>query len=238
MSTPSLKKRFWKQAAVAEVDGKFTVLLDTYPLRTPAKAAFVLPNRAVAALVATEWDAAEGAIDPAKMPATRACNAAIDKVTTNQPAIIDMLAEYGSSDLLCYRADRPNSLIARQAAAWDPLLDWADAELGARLDVTTGVMPIAQPPAALQKLHDRLTQYDAFQMAAVHDLITISGSLVIGLAVATNHLTAEAGWNASRIDEEFQIEQWGVDDAAEDLANAKKADFLFADKFLAALKQC
>lgn len=216
---------FWTEATVAEVPGGWGVMLDARQLRSPAKALVAVPTRALAQAVAAEWAAQEGKIAPQTMPLTRAVNSAIDKVAPQRAEVAAMLAEYGGSDLLCYRADGPAALVARQEAAWDPLLDWAEAELGARLLPTRGVMHLAQPPEALAALAAPLMAADAWWLTAVHDLVVISGSLVLGLAVARGHLTPEAAWDISRIDEEWQIEQWGADDDATHQASLKRQDF-------------
>lgn len=206
-------KRFWKEATVAEAAaGGFQVLLDARLVKTPAKAPLVLPTRAMAEAVAAEWNAQEGEVKPATMPVTRSANAAIDKVTPQFDAVVAMLADYGGTDLLSYRAEGPADLIARQVAAWDPLLDWAEERYGARLKTTSGVIPVAQDPAALARLKAALTAHDAFEVTALHDLIGISGSLILGLAVAEGRIDVPQAWAASRIDEAFQAEQWGADE--------------------------
>ncbi|MEL6685084.1 MAG: ATP12 family chaperone protein, partial [Pseudomonadota bacterium] len=176
-------KRFWKLAQAEPCDGGFTVKLDGRPVRTPAKAALVLPTKAMADAIAAEWDAQEEVVDPRTMPVTRGANAAIDKVRTQRDEVIALLAEYGDSDLLCYRAAGPEALIDRQAKAWDPMLDWAAETLGARLFVGEGVMHVAQKPDALDKLTAEVAAFDDFALAAVHDLISLSGSLILALAV-------------------------------------------------------
>ena len=133
-------KRFWKAADVAETNHGFTVHLDGRAVKTPAKAPLVVPTRAMAQAIAKEWDAQDGLIAPDTMPVTRAANAAIDKVTHQHDEVAQMIAGYGDTDLLCYRADSPVELVARQAAAWDPLLDWAADTLEARLKPVTGIM--------------------------------------------------------------------------------------------------
>ena len=125
-------KRFWKEAAVEETPDGFEVKLDGRPVKTPAKRALILPSRAMAEVVAAEWDAQEGEIQPHLMPATKTANAAIDKVAVQHNEVADMLAAYGDSDLLCYRADGPEGLVARQAAVWDPMLLWGEATLDGR----------------------------------------------------------------------------------------------------------
>lgn len=224
-------KRFWKQATAAEVDGGWTVHLDGRPVRTPAKAALVVPTRAMAEAVAVEWDAQDEQIDPTSMPMTRAANAAIDKVAVQFAEVADMLAAYGDSDLLCYRATQPQGLIDRQADRWDPMLDWAAEVLQARLVPVSGVMHRPQDDAALQNLAKRVHGFTPFQLTAFHDLVSISGSLVLGFAATEGHLEGEALWDLSRLDEAWQEEQWGEDDEATEQAALKKQAFLDALRF-------
>jgi len=228
------KKRFWKAVDVAEVDGGYAVQLDGRSIKTPAKAALVLPTRALADLLAAEWDAQAELINPATMPATRAANAAIDKVRGQFHEVAGLLTAYGETDLLCHRADAPAELVARQAAAWDPLLDWSAARFGVRWQVTTGVMPVAQPRETLDRLGAHVAGYTPFQLTAFHDLVSMPGSLVIGLAAAEGQAPVEALWQASRIDEDWQIEQWGPDDEAESLTALRRQSFFDAARFFAA----
>lgn len=226
-------KRFWTDATVrAEGDG-FGILLDTRPVRTPLKAPLVLPTEALAREVASEWQAQADKVNPATMPFTRTANSAIDTVSRQHQAVVEMLAAYGGSDLLCYRATGPDELVARQVAAWDPLLDWSAAALDAPLLTTAGVMHVEQPPASLAALTAAVDALSDVQLAAFHDLVAISGSLVLALAITRQRVTAEQAWTLSRIDEIWQIEQWGDDEEAAELAARKRADFLQADRFFA-----
>ena len=225
------KKRFWKEATVeVEADG-YSVRLDGRALKTPAKASLIVPSEDMAKGIAAEWDAQEGEIDPTTMPVTRSANAAIDKVAIQHGEVADMLAEYGGSDLLCYRATAPEELIARQAEAWDPLLHWAADTLRAELKVVSGVIHDAQDPASLIRLRERVHGFDNFELAAFHDLVSLSGSLIIGLAATQEHMPIEELWALSRIDETWQEEQWGVDEEAAELAETKHQAFLHADRF-------
>lgn len=225
------QKRFWKQATVTEADGGYCVLLDGRGVKTPAKAPLVLPTKAMANAVAAEWQAQEGTIAPLTMPVTRSANAAIDKVAIQHGEVADMLAAYGGTDLLCYRAQSPLELIERQAAVWQPLLDWATQELNAPLQVAAGIIHIPQPDDSLNRLSALVHQLTNFELAAFHDLVSMSGSLVIGFAVIRDFAPAETLWKTSRIDEIWQEEQWGVDDEATDLAATKHLAFLHADRF-------
>lgn len=224
-------KRFWKEAQVVAAPGGHTIHLDGRPVKTPAKAALVVPTVALAKAIAAEWDAQHGTIDPGSMPVTRSANAAIDKVQPQHAEVAELIAEYGGTDLLCYRAATPQRLVAQQAAAWDPLLDWAEATFGARLTTTVGVVPVPQPAPALAALTAQVTAMNDFQLAALHDLVGISGSLVLGLAVANGRLSAEEAWAISRIDEAWQITQWGADDEAEAEAAIKRAALIHARRF-------
>lgn len=225
------KKRFWKETTVAAVEGGFGVFLDGRPVKTPAKAALVVPTEVMAQAMAAEWDAQDGEIDPNTMPVTRSANAAIDKVAIQHAEVADMLAEYGGSDLLCYRATSPEELIARQAKAWDPLLDWAAEIFGARLKPVAGVMFEAQDPAALAALSQEVHRFDNFELAAFHDLVGISGSLIIGFAATRDLQEIEALWKLSRIDEIWQEEQWGRDEDAALEAEKKFQAFENAYRF-------
>lgn len=230
MSSPA-KRRFWISAHVVAEEAGYGVTLDARPLRTPAKAPLILPTRALARAIADEWDAQTTEIDPFAMPLTRAANAAIDKVPASHAAVAAMLAEYGGADLICYRAATPEGLVRRQQAAWDPWLDWVRQELRAPLVCVEGVMFAAQPQESLERLAALVAAHDPFELTALHDLVTLSGSLVMGLAVSRGVIGAEAAWAASRIDEDWQAEQWGHDDAADAVAAEKRAAFLSAARF-------
>ena len=224
-------RRFWTTASVVPAPGGFTVQLDARPVRTPLKAPLILPTLALAEAIAAEWQEQDGKIDPETMPFTRTANSALDKVAPQFEAVAEMLAAYGESDLLCYRAEGPDDLVARQAEAWDPLLVWAAEELYAPLAVTNGVMPVEQSPGSIDRLAGLVRDQSAFQLAAFHDLVALSGSLVLAFAVARKRLTVDAAWDLSRIDENWQIALWGEDEEAAEFAARKRSAFLHADRF-------
>ncbi len=227
------RKRFWTSVDVAETPEGFSVRLDGRALKTPAKALLVVPTRAMALLIAAEWEAQGDQIRPDSMPATRAANAALDKVRGQFAEVAELLTAYGETDLLCYRADGPAELVARQAAAWDPLLDWAARHFGVDWAVTTGVMPTPQAAATLDRLAAHVAGFTAFELTAFHDLVAMSGSLVIALALTEGQAPPEALWQASRIDEDWQVEQWGEDDEAAATAARRHRAFLDAARFFA-----
>lgn len=222
---------FWKEAGVVPAEGGFAVQLDGRPVKTPAKRALVLPTEGLAQAVATEWAAQEKFVDPRGMPFTRTANAAIDKVADQHAEVADMLAGYGDSDLLCYRAESPVELVDWQARDWDAALDWGASSLGARLLPRAGIVHQPQPPEALAALAARVRELDPFRLAAFHDLVLLSGSLVLAFAAAANWRDAGDIWEMSRLEERWQIGQWGEDDEAAAAAQAKRRDFLQAKRF-------
>jgi len=225
------RKRFWKDAAaVAEGEG-FAVHLDGRPLRTPAKAPLVMPTQPMAEAVADEWRAQGEQVDPLSMPVTRAANAAIDKVMPQFDEVATLTAAYAGTHLQCYRADAPEALIARQAKAWDPLLDWAAQELSAPLEPTSGIVPRPQPRESLERLYEEVHALSPFSLTALNELTSLSGSLIIGLAALAGHMSPDALWRVSRIDEDWQAELWGADEDAAAGAAAKQRDFLQASRF-------
>ncbi|MBO9410736.1 MULTISPECIES: ATP12 family protein [unclassified Ruegeria] len=224
-------KRFWTQSAVIEAEGGFTVELDGRRVKTPAKAGLIVPTQTMAQEIAAEWDAQEKEVDPTTMPFTRSANAAIDKVQHQHAEVADMLADYGDSDLLCYRATHPQELQQRQAEQWDPALDWAAETLAARLVPVAGVLHRPQDTSTLQSLRQRVHDFNDFQLAAFHDLVSLSGSLILGFAVSANWRAVEDIWEVSRLDELWQIEQWGHDDEAHAASEVKRAAFLHAKRF-------
>ena len=224
----SPRRRFWTTAGVRPEAGGFAVALDARPLRTPAGAALVAPTEALAAAIAAEWDALEAEIDPRRLPLTRLANSAIDRVAPQRAAIVAAIAEYGATDLLCYRAEGPEALAARQAAAWDPWLLWARRSLGAPLLAFR--RSDAPAPAAREPRRPRaaVAAESDFGLVALHDLVALSGSLVLGLAVRRGALDPAEAWELSRLDETWQAEQWGLDSEAEAAAAVRRAGFLDA----------
>lgn len=218
-------------STAAETEGGFTVLLDGRGVKTPAKTPLVVPTLGLAQAIAAEWDAQDGEVKPLTMPFTRGANAALDKVATQFDEVAAMIAEYGGSDLLCYRAEGPDGLIARQAQAWDSVLDWAAETLGARLSVAAGVMHVAQDADVLNGLHAQVRAMSPFELAAFHDLVGLSGSLILGFAAVHDLKPVTDLWDLSRIDETWQQEQWGVDDEAAELAETKRQAFMQAKRF-------
>ena len=226
-------KRFWTSVEITDARG---ITLDGKPVRTPGRVPLLLPNDKLAAAVAEEWRAVTGEIDPRAMPLTGLANAAIDRIAPDLRTFAAGLAVFAESDLLCYRADSPAPLVARQAAAWDPLLDWARATYGVDFVVTTGIMHRHQPPETLARLGEAIAARDPFELAALAPIVTISGSLVAALALAERAADAEAVWLASELDADWQAEQWGEDDLAIPARQARRRDYEAGVRLLGLLR--
>lgn len=222
-------KRFWTDVAI---DADTVVTLDGRPVRTPGRRPLALPTRALADAIADEWRAVEGDIDPRTMPLTGLANAAIDPVAADAPAFAAGLARYADTDLLYYRADAPPPLVERQAAGWDPILAWAQGRYDVHFTVTSGVMPIAQPPATVARLHDAVAAFDVFRLAGLSPVVTLTGSLLLALALVEKRIDADTAWNAAGIDEDWSVEMWGEDWQAAETRAAKRAEFDSAVRFL------
>lgn len=225
------RRRFWSDATVTEDLGGFGIALDGRPVRTPAKSALTLPTRALAEAVAAEWQAQGEIVLPATMPMTRMANSAIDKVAPQREEVVRHLASYGDTDLVCYRASEPAELLRRQEEAWDPWLAWLKERYGVALRPVTGVMHQAQDAAALSVLEAEIGRFTVHELVAFHDLVALSGSLVLGFAVTSGSADLDEIWDRARVDELWQIEQWGADDEAERANALKKKEFGEAARF-------
>lgn len=228
-------KRFWSDVSVAAAGEGYGLQLDSRPVRTPGRAPLVLPTRALAEAVAHEWRAVGATIDPRAMPLTGLANAAIDRVAPDPAGFAAGLARYGESDLLCYRAEAPAPLVARQAASWDPLLDWARGRYDVHFETAAGVMHRPQPPATVARLAEAVAALDAYRLAGLSPVVTVGGSLVAALALLEGAADRDAVWQAAQLDEDWQAEHWGEDELATRTRDARKADFDAGARFLGLL---
>lgn len=232
---PALPRRFYTEPGLAEDADGFRLTLDGRPANTPARNPLRLPSRALAEAVAAEWAAQEQSIDPARMPLTRLANTAIDGVAPRHAAVVADLCAYAATDLLAYRAGDPERLVAAQAASWDPILAWARDELGARIILSEGVMHVEQPPDTVRTLSNAVAAVtDPFALTGLHTLTTLTGSLLIALAVLRGRLTPAEAWAAAHVDETYQAGVWGRDEEAEARLEARRTEFEAAADFVGA----
>ncbi|MCW9034259.1 MAG: ATPase [Alphaproteobacteria bacterium] len=226
-------KRFYKAASycAAEDGSGYSVTLDGRVIKTPAKAPLILPTEALAEAVAGEWEAQKEAINPSTMGMMQLISTAIDRVIPQQEAVVVEVAKFGGSDHLCYLAEHPTELVERQKQQWLPLLGWAEKTYGAKLNVTSGIMFVAQPEESLQAINKAVSALDAFELTVAHTITAGLGSVILALAVLAGEIDAETAFNRSRLDEEHEIEQWGEDEEAAKFAQALKEDMLDAERF-------
>ncbi len=232
-----LPRRFYKEAAAVETeDGRFSVRLDGKPALTPGRSQLALPTRAAGELVAAEFAAQGETLDPATMPVTRLVNTAIDGVATDPQAVLEDLLRFSASDLLCYRADSPQELVAKQADAWDPVLDWARSALGARFMLSEGIMHVEQPRETIAVLGVHLRQRaEPFRLACLHVMTTLTGSALLAMAVEGGMLSADEAWNAAHVDEDWNIALWGEDAEAMTRRANRRREMMAAAGLLSAL---
>ena len=228
-------KRFYKEVTVAPAAGGFEVRLDGRPVRTPAKAAMILPGTPLADAVAAEWREQGEDIRPVTMPLTALVSTTLDLTGKQRDAVVAQLAAYAGTDLVCYRVTHPAELVAREVRVWQPLLDWTALRYDAVLRVVTGVMPENQPESACRALAAAVAAHDDWRLTALQVAVTGCGSLVIGLALVEGRVDAVAAFGASQLHESFQIERWGEDPEAAKRRAALKADIDGVARFLGLL---
>lgn len=227
-------KRFYKETAVDAAEGGFRVLLDGRPMRTPAKAVLIVPTGALAAAIADEWGRVpeKEEIKTGLLPLTRLAATGLDRVPGQREQVIDDTAKYAGSDLLCYRATDPTSLVERQKTTWQPLLDWAAERYGAPLAVAEGMTFVTQPAQSLARLRAAVAAHGDLALSSLYNLTHIAGSLIVALAVAERHLTAEQAFQAAQLDDLYQIERWGDDPLAIERRDGVRRDIEAAARFL------
>ena len=231
-------KRFYKDTGVDEGEGGFRVLLDGKPMRTPAKAILVVPTRALAEAIAAEWAAVpeKAEINAAHLPLTRLAATGIDRVVTRREEVIADTAKYAASDLLCYRATGPDSLVGLQRERWDPLLAWAAERHAARLVTADGIGFVEQGAEARARLHEAVAAHGDLALSALYNLTHTAGSVVIALAVSDGRLDAAGAFTAAQTDELYQVDRWGDDPIAEKQREGVRRDIEAAARFLSLLE--
>jgi chaperone required for assembly of F1-ATPase len=232
---PTLRKRFYKEPSIAAKGGRFEVLLDGKPVRTPARRPLAAPSRELAQAMADEWQAQAEVIDPANMPLTRLANSIIDGVADNPGPVAAEIVKYLGSDLLFYRADGPERLTELQAQAWDPVVEWAARKLGARFILVEGVVFAAQPEEAVAAAAKAIPT-DIWRLGAVNSVTSLTGSALLALALSQDAITADQAWAAADVDEDWQMAQWGRDALAMERRAHRRAEMDAAAKILSLVK--
>ena len=232
---PTLRKRFYKEAAIAPNGDQFEVMLDSRPVRTPARRPLAAPSRDLAQAIADEWQAQTEVIDPAHMPLTRLANSIIDGVAEAPGPVREEIVKYLGSDLLFYRADGPEKLTELQAREWDPVVEWAAKTLGARFILVEGVVFAAQPEQAVVAAAKAIPT-EIWRLGAAHSVTTLTGSALLALALCHGAITVEQAWAAAHVDEDWQMTQWGRDSLAMERRTYRSAEMAAAAKILALVR--
>lgn len=230
------RKRFYVSAGIGEADGGHTVTLDGKPIRTPSGGIVILPARSLAEAIAAEWNAQSDLIDPLTMPLTRFANSVVQGVIGNAEAVADDVTKYFASDLMFYRAGHPEGLVAREAAHWDPVLFWAAETLGAHFILAEGVVHVRQPEQAIAAARAVLPT-DPWAIAAIHVITTLTGSALLALALFHDVIDQGQAWASAHVDEDWNAEQWGIDEEMAARKAAKLVDFNAAVAVLRAIRQ-
>jgi chaperone required for assembly of F1-ATPase len=233
MRAPS-RKRFYEKAGVKEAEDGFVVTLDGRPIRTPSGRVVTIPVKPLADAVAAEWQAQGETLDPLTMPLTRFANSVVEGVVGRADLVRDDIAKYLQSDLVFYRAGHPEGLVQREAEHWDPVLDWARDTLGAHFILAEGIMHVSQPEAAVMAARAALPR-DPWTVAAAHVVTTVTGSALLGLALVHRVRDPDQVWAAAHVDEDWNAEQWGVDEEAAARRASRQVDFRAAVQILQAL---
>ena len=228
-------RRFYKTVSAAAGDSGWQVRLDGRPVRTPGRAVLAVPSQTLAEGMVAEWDAQSETIRPDSMPLTQLASTAIDRVTPHRDQVIDAIAGFAATDLLCHRAAAPQALVLRQHAQWPPLLDWAASRLDAPLTATEGVMAVQQPAGSLAAIRAAVAGYDDFRVAALHVIASVTGSVVVALALLQGEIDAAAAWAVGQLDEDWQIERWGEEETAAERRRHLKAELDSAARFVTLL---
>jgi chaperone required for assembly of F1-ATPase len=229
------RKRFYKEAGVTEADGGFTIMLDGKPIKTPSGRIVTVPVRAIADAIALEWSAQQETIDPLTMPLTRFANSVVESVIDRVALVRDDVAKYFQSDLLFYRTGHPQALVEREAQHWDPVLFWAADALGAHFILGEGIVHVRQPDTAIEAARSALPD-DPWSVAAVHVMTTLTGSALLALALTHGARSPDQVWEAAHVDEDWNRDQWGVDEEVAARRAAREVDFRAAARILRAMK--
>ena len=230
-------KKFYKEVGVREDEGSFSVCLDGRPVKTPAKNSLAVPNNALADAIAEEWRTDADEIDPAAMPLTRLANSAIDRVSAHRGAVIDDIAGFAATDLLCYRSSEPPELRDRQDEDWGEILTWLKRSREIDLKSTESVLPLDQDRKDLETVRHVVASFDDFSLAGLHMVTSACGSVALGLATADGEINGDRAWELSLLEETYQINEWGEDPEATKRRANLRADIGAAARFLSLLRE-
>ena len=229
-------KRFWETVAIDPSNAGYAILLDGKPMHLPGGALLRVEGELLARAIAEEWQEVGGGkggdMSFADTPLTCLAGTAQQRIAPDPLPTVDAIARYAESDLLCYRADTPEELVARQAREWQPWLDWVALTYDAPLRIARGVGYVKQHRDSVSALRRAVAGLDVAALAALGVAVPALGSLVLGLALAEGRLDAAAAHSLGALDELYQAQAWGEDAAAAARRRAIAADIAHATRFL------
>ena len=208
----ALAKRFWKVTSIIADERGYAIALDEREVKTPMGLTFIVKKEKLASVIRNEWDDQLEHIDPNSMPIYKFAVTSLDRVSTQRDAIVDELSAFGANDLLCYREDRDLKLAEHQEQVWQPFLNWAAEMFSVNFKVFNGIMPGNQDQKCISNLRNAIDKFDDYQLSGLHTLVTVSGSLVLGLAAAYNQSPLDDIIKASFLDDLWQQDKWGYDE--------------------------
>jgi chaperone required for assembly of F1-ATPase len=216
---------------VVDIAEGFALALDDRPVNTPGRWPLVVPTRALADAIAHEWRVQGSTIRPETMPLMQLAATVLDHISLYREQVESATLRYAETDLICYRAAQPPSLVRLQSAAWDPLAEWLTAEYGVRLNIVAGILPVAQPRETLDALRQAMAEMDDWRLCAFQSAAASSGSFVIALALLDGRLDVEAAFQAAEIDASFEIDHWGEDSESTSRRSTVASDLAAARRF-------
>ncbi|WP_240796875.1 ATP12 family protein [Terasakiella sp. SH-1] len=217
-------KRFYKTVAVEQDGDGFRVTLDGRQLKSPAKRSLLLPTKALADALAKEWDAQEEHIQPLTMPMMALASTAVDRIGELRDGVIEQIAKYAETDLVCYWTDEPKELAERQAKAWMPYIDWAKETYGAEFKTQTGIMHVEQPENSVRAIREVVEGYNDWELSGLSSATHCTGSILLALSLTEGRIDSAQAFEDSQVDETYQIELWGEDWEAKDRRDVIKKD--------------
>ena len=228
-------KRFYKTVDVRPGEGEYQVLLDGRSPRSARGTKLSAPTETLAQMLAVEWAGQGEFIEIAGMSATRLAFTALEAIPQAREATAQQFADYAGSDLICYFAEAPDTLVQRQTAAWSPILERAARELSLVFQTARGIRHVAQPPLTLTRTRDMALDFDDFGLAGLAFGAPLFGSAILTLGLQRQWFSGAEAHGLSRIDEAYQEEKWGIDEEAAERTARLAADSEMLSRWFAGL---
>eukprot|EP00892_Ulva_mutabilis_P008893 jgi/Ulvmu1/6376/UM003_0004.1 len=223
LSSTGTLNRFYDKASIAEapgVSGYWNVLLDGRRVKTPNKDVLKVPSQLLAVAIAAEFQyQAKDYVRPITQPLFRLQWQAQHAAFSHQE-LIDRMLQYVDSDPVCMRTPDDvmiHKLKERQDAEFGSILAWAEPHFGVKFEVSASLYGCEQPPEVALAYADFLQRLPYAQLLALSELAGACKSLLIAFAVHGRHTSVDQAVRASRLEEDAQMEQYGLVEGGHDL---------------------